>query len=251
MCVRYNTIDERWERYLKRKGVWIPMALPPAQLEMFPGYVGQIVVAGEGGRLELIEAKWGLQPPWSKDVRFGVKNCYNARIEGREELGPGQRPGIENTYSYREPFKKWRCLVPMASYYENADMPKAKAAGCYVEVFPTEDEAFMMAGLWQPPEPKAEDQTPTFVILTTASNGDLAEVHSRRLARLEDEDMHTWLDPEAPWDLLKAIVHPRDQEPIRLQEAEKPRRPSKAKATTPKPATTRKPKTEPEEPTLF
>lgn len=228
VCVRYNTVDERWERWIKGKGIWIAIKLPPEQLQLFPGRTGHIVVKGEGGRLELIEAKWGLQPPWAKVATFGARNCYNARIEGSENPKPGQKPGIENMPSFRYAFRNNRCLVPIASYYESADMPEAVAAKRYVEVFPAEDEAFVMAGLYERPDPLAADQTPTFTLVTTGSNGRLAEVHSRRLARLDDDVLGTWMDLEAPIDLLKAIVQPRDEEPIRLEDAEPPRRKTKA-----------------------
>lgn len=229
MCVRYNTVDERWERWVRRKGDWEAIKLPPKQLQMFPGRTGHIARVSESGKMELVEATWGLQPFWAKVPTFGARNCYNARVEGSENPKPGQKPGIEHMASFREPFKKRRCLVPIASYYESADMPEAKAAGRYVEVFPTEDEAFWMAGLWEEPT-EHTGGLPTFTIVTTPSNGPLAEIHSRRLARLDEDMMDAWLTPNAPLDLLKELVQPRDEEPIRLEVAEPPLRAKKKEA---------------------
>ena len=115
MCIRYSTIDERWERWIRRKNIWVPIQPPKAEEPgLFPGGVSLIVRPSEEHGRELITAKWGLQPPGAKDPNLGRRYGYNARKEGSEERGEG----IENMRMFGEPFRNRRCLVPAACFFE-------------------------------------------------------------------------------------------------------------------------------------
>ena len=50
--------------------------------------------------------KWGLIPSWSKDEKIAYKTI-NARVEI-----------VDTAPSYREAFKKRRCLIPVDGFYE-------------------------------------------------------------------------------------------------------------------------------------
>ena len=50
--------------------------------------------------------RWGLIPNWAKDPKVAYKTI-NARVET-----------VDRAPSYREAFKKRRCLIPADSFYE-------------------------------------------------------------------------------------------------------------------------------------
>lgn len=234
MCVRYNSRRDQWEQWVRAKRIWVDIPPPsdkPVQEELFPGRIGYFAWAtNEGYTLDV--GRFGLMPNWQKPpVKQWSKGFYNARAEGSESRGEG----IENMSAFRDAFRHRRCVVPMQSYYENADVGQAAAEKRYVEVFPTDAPAFLMAAIYEPPNHICPDFS--FALVTTASHGPLAEVHSRRLAILDDESLEVWRDPGAPIDALKEILWPRGPEPIRIEEAERPMREKKAKAEAEEPPT--------------
>lgn len=72
--------------------------------------------------------RWGLVPPWAKDVKVGFK-MINARSE-------------EIAKSYKAPLKKRRCLVLTDGWYEWRDKQP------YHFRFP-DNEPFVFAGVWE------------------------------------------------------------------------------------------------------
>jgi putative SOS response-associated peptidase YedK len=60
----------------------------------------------ESTDLECVLARWGLVPPWAKDLSFGT-HCINARSET-----------VATQPSFRGAFKARRCLVPVNAFYE-------------------------------------------------------------------------------------------------------------------------------------
>jgi len=237
VCVRYNTIDERWERFIRRLGVWKAIELPPKQYEMFPRHIGQIIRLSEHGGLELAEAKFGIIPPFPDASLFQRKPVVNARAEGGEN-----RPiGIENMTTFRDPFRYRRCLVPMTSYFEYGDRtPTGKAI---IEIVPRGSEEFLVPGLWEPPNRHSE--TPTFVLVTTASNATLAPVHSRNLAMVEEENMPLWFDHTAPMEAVKSLLAPPPDDWMEVLPGRAPERKEQLRRET----SEKKPK--PAEPSLF
>src|SRR5205085_1261989 len=79
-------------------------------------------------RLEYL--KWGLIPNWEEDLRSGVK-----RINARAET-------IHKLPSFREAFKKRRCILPLAYFYEY------DATSKYIIKMADESE-MGIAGLWE------------------------------------------------------------------------------------------------------
>src|SRR5512147_2810517 len=70
-----------------------------------------IVRRGAGGELELAVVQWWLLPHWSKEPRI-KHSTFNARIETVGSLA-----------SFREPFKRRRCLIPASGWYEWQELP--------------------------------------------------------------------------------------------------------------------------------
>ena len=135
-------------------------------------------------RLE--SARWGLVPPWAKDVKVGV-TAFNARIETAAD-----KPHFANAV------KKRRAVVPATGYYEWKTVGETKTP--YFIHLP-EGELFVFAGLyewWR--NPAAGDDSPdkwllSTSILTREAAGELAGIHDRMPVFLSPELLDEWLDP--------------------------------------------------------
>ena len=122
--------------------------------------------------------KWGLVPRWAKDPGIGSK-LINARSETVTE-----KP------SFREAFKRRRCLVPMEGFYEWARRGDRKRP-FYFHM--RDGEPFAVAGLWEVWEGDGE-LLETCTLLTTEANELLAGYHDRMPVILRPEDYDLWLN---------------------------------------------------------
>ena len=125
---------------------------------------------------ELVHLKWGLVPAWAKDPAAVGARLINARSETVTE-----KP------SFREAFRRRRCLIPTSGFYEW----KREGARKQPYFFRMKtDEPFMFAGLWERWEGAAGDGVTleTCTILTTMANEVLAPVHDRMPVIIAPED---------------------------------------------------------------
>lgn len=133
--------------------------------------------AGAGRVAALI--KWGLIPGWAKDPTIGNK-LANARGETVDE-----KP------SFRNAFKRSRCLIPASGFYEWKTVAGRKQP---YYMHPVGAPLFAIAGIterWQGPEGMVE----TCAIITTGPNGVMHNIHDRMPVILSAEDHDAWLDP--------------------------------------------------------
>src|SRR5450631_123336 len=93
-----------------------------------------VVRANKDGQPEGVRLQWWLLPFWSKTPRIKY-TTFNARVES-----------ITAAASFREPFKKRRCLVPVSGWYEWQELPTGNLPW-YIS--PANDEAVMLAGIWE------------------------------------------------------------------------------------------------------
>ncbi len=149
------------------------------------------VVRSENGERRLSLLRWGLIPPWAKDVNIGHR-LINARAETA-----AVKP------AFRAAFAKRRCLVPADGFYE------WRREGVVRQPWPItrRDGAPMaFAGLWerwQVPEGAAlrgslaecgpGEVVETFTLLTTEANETLRPLHHRMPVILTPEAFGPWL----------------------------------------------------------
>ena len=137
--------------------------------------------------------KWGLVPRWAKDPGIGNK-LINARSETVEE-----KP------SFREAFRRRRCIIPADGFYE------WKREGGWKQPFffrLREDRPFGFAGLWETWEGEGHTIT-SCTILTTEANEVLRPVHERMPVILHPEDYELWLDADVrKLNLVKEVLRP-------------------------------------------
>lgn len=148
-------------------------------------------------RLE--SARWGLVPPWAKDVSIGSR-AFNARAEQ-----------VEDKPMFRNALVKRRAVVPASGYYEWKTADGAKTPHY---IHPADGGPMFFAGLyewWKNPDAAEDDPARwvlSFTILTRDSIGHLGSIHDRMPLFLDPDFADAWLDPttENVGDILDAAI---------------------------------------------
>ncbi len=142
--------------------------------------------------------RWGLIPAWARDRKMGAK-MINAKAET-----------ITEKPSFRQAFRKRRCLVPADSFYEWArDDNKTPYR------FLMEDElAFAMAGIWEAWIDEQGNELRSFSIITTMANETVSGVHHRMPVILPQDKEKLWLDNNSEEWLLECLK-PFDEKPMK------------------------------------
>lgn len=153
------------------------------------------------GPLRRLEAaRWGLVPPWAKELSVGSR-MFNARSEEVAEKS-----------AFRTAVKKRRAALPASGYYEWRKNDDGTKTPFFIS--PPDGQMFAFAGLyewWKNPE-AAEDDPAKWVlsatIMTQDSAGELAGIHDRMPVVLTGDTLEPWLDPteEGDAELVAAIA---------------------------------------------
>lgn len=130
----------------------------------------QVLIVREN---EAAMVRWGLVPRWAKDPSVGAR-MNNARAETVAE-----KP------SFREAYRKRRCLIPANGFYE-WKLENGLKQPYYVH--PAGGELFAFAGLWE-----QWNDLQTCAIITTEANEKMAAVHDRMPVILDRKDYPGWL----------------------------------------------------------
>lgn len=133
----------------------------------------------ESGSRELIMLRWGLVPFWAKDPAIGNR-MINARAETVAE-----KP------SYRNAYKKRRCLILANGFYEWRKETDGKTP---YFITTTDDSPFAFAGLWERWDSKESDESlQTTTIITADANEFMESLHHRMPVILQAEAADRWL----------------------------------------------------------
>lgn len=128
-----------------------------------------LIVRNDGAAL----LRWGLVPGWAKEPSLTAK-LNNARAET-----VAQKP------SFRDAYRKRRCLVPASGFYEwRAESDRKQP----YYVSPASGELFAFAGLWE----RWKDLE-TCAIITTEANEKMRAVHDRMPVIVAPQDYPRWL----------------------------------------------------------
>jgi putative SOS response-associated peptidase YedK len=147
-----------------------------------------IVRAADDAR-HAVRARWGLVPHWARDPAIGAR-LNNARAET-----------LAQKASFRDAFRRRRCLIPASGFYEWQRVAGRKQP---YYVFPSRDALFAFAGLWERWRgPGAVLETCT--VVTTAANAAMRAIHDRMPVIVAPRDHARWLDGAAAdvQDLLR------------------------------------------------
>jgi putative SOS response-associated peptidase YedK len=140
-----------------------------------------LVLIRQEGLNVLEKLHWGLVPHWSKDISTGYK-MINARSET-----------IATKPSFRDAFKKRRCLILADGFYE-WEGQKGNKQPVFITL--PNEKPFAFAGLWETWRDK-NNQDETYrscTIITRDASESLKDIHNRMPAILHPDTYDTWLD---------------------------------------------------------
>lgn len=126
--------------------------------------------------------RWGLVPHWAKDPGIGSK-LSNARGETVAE-----KP------SFRDAFKRRRCLVPADGFYEWKTEGRLKQP-YYFSM--KSGEPFALGGVWESWRSPDGNILRTCCLITTGPNEIMLPVHDRMPVIVSPDDYEGWLTGEA------------------------------------------------------
>ncbi|MEW6210729.1 MAG: SOS response-associated peptidase [Acidobacteriota bacterium] len=157
----------------------------------------KVAVIVSDGRKQLVSVQWGLIPSWSKDPAIGNK-LINARSET-----------ITEKASFRNAFKKRRCLIVADGFYEWQRMGQEKRP-VYIRL--KSGRPFGFAGLYETwKSPEGEDVT-TCAIITTQANDIMKPIHDRMPVILPRSSEDMWLDAKTGSDVALELLKPYPSE---------------------------------------
>ncbi len=159
------------------------------------------VRAAEEGARSFSLLHWGLVPKWAKERAIGNR-MINARSETLAE-----KP------SFREAFRKRRCLVLADGWYEW----QVAADGKQPWFIRRKDaRPFAFAGLWERWKDPADGSTlESCTIVTTAASASISKIHERMPVVLAEADWDRWLDTAfSDTGTLSGLLRPFDAEAL-------------------------------------
>jgi putative SOS response-associated peptidase YedK len=211
MCGRFTLFEP--DTILSREFGVSDFPTPSPRYNIAPSQpVATVRSAPAGSGRELALLRWGLIPSWSKDRAIGNR-LINARAETARE-----KP------SFRNAFRRHRCLIPANGFYEWQRRERGKQP-YFIRM--RDKRVFAFAGLWDRWESPDEGVIETCAILTISANAVLAPIHDRMPVILPRTEYARWLDPalldtdslapllapSPPDDMLAFPVSPRVNAP--------------------------------------
>jgi putative SOS response-associated peptidase YedK len=188
MCERFYLTAAPSEIKRQFKLDKVPELVP--RYNIAPTQPSPIVVAKEKSR-ELLLARWGLVPAWSRDLSVGA-GMVNA---------PGET--LEAKPAYRVPFQSQRCLVLANGFYAWQTRGARKQP---YKIAVRNGALIGFAGLWERWTPETGDAVDTFTIITTEASRLVGEVHDRMPVIIASADHQRWLTASA--DAVKRLLVP-------------------------------------------
>ena len=153
-----------------------------------------LAIVRQAGENWLDRFHWGLVPFWAKDITIG-----NRMINARSET-------ISEKPSFRNAFKKRRCLILADGFYEWKG-EKGRKQPMFITL--PDGRPFAFAGLWETWNPKSDSESlyKSCTIITTQASESFSEIHHRMPVILKSKIYEPWLDPHNDnLDELKNIL---------------------------------------------
>ena len=134
--------------------------------------------------------RWGLIPWWWKKTAKEAPATFNARAES-----------VADKPTFRDAFKRRRCLIPASGYYEWKATPTGKQP-FYITA--ADGPVLTFAGLWDEwKDPQTGERLRSSTIIVTKANEFTRAIHDRMPVLLGAERFEPWLSGEAGTELLQ------------------------------------------------
>jgi putative SOS response-associated peptidase YedK len=164
-----------------------------------------VAVINNGLHNKMGYLRWGLIPPWAKDMSIGHK-MINARSETLLE-----KP------SFRTAYKKKRCLIIADSFYEWKRLDEKRKIPMRIKL--KSEGLFAMAGLWESWQSPDGKSIFSCTVITTTPNKLVEGIHDRMPVILRPEDERTWIDPSInDTRILEPLMAPLDEKFMEVYE---------------------------------
>lgn len=144
------------------------------------------VIVPEGEGLALKPMRWGLIPALRKNPK-PPGFTFNARADK-----------VETAWTWKEPFAKRRCIIPMSGFYEWRREGKEKTP---FHITMADKGIMPVAGIWERGKLKGED-VDTVALITTDANATMQPIHDRMPVIVDDDDRDAWLSGRAGTEIL-------------------------------------------------
>jgi len=163
------------------------------------------IVTTEFENRKVVPARWGLVNRWAKD-NSRASQCINAKAET-----------VEVRPSFRDAFKKRRCVVPADGFYE---WTGPKSARRPMWIHRADGKLILFAGLYEDWFPEKDRPETTFTIITCEPNAVTRPIHNRMPVILEERAADDWMNPgEADPLSLKRLLIPAADDVLLAQPA--------------------------------
>lgn len=146
-----------------------------------PSLAVPVIRQAPDGRPVVHCLRWGLVPNWAKATSIGGK-LNNARAESI-----AQKPSFRNAYRRR------RCLIPACGFYEWQELPGQRKQPWFISL--RGDAPLAMGGLWESWVAASGQVLRSFCVVTTTPNEVMRPIHDRMPVIVAPRDWPRWLDP--------------------------------------------------------
>ncbi len=138
-------------------------------------------------------ARWGLIPSWAKEIN--PRPLINARAET-----------ITEKASFKNSFKRRRCLIPADGFYEWQTRGDGSKQPFLIHA--ANNDPIAMAGIWDNWMGTDGGEVESVAIITTSANKTLKSLHHRMPVIINPGEFETWLshspdDRDDKSDMLK------------------------------------------------
>ena len=137
-----------------------------------------LIVRQDNQKMVADHVLWGLIPSWSQDGKPNA-SLINARGET-----------LAQKASFRNSYKRRRCIIPATGFYEWQTSGKTKQP---YYITPKNAPLFAFAGLWDEWDGPNGENLRSCCVVTTQANSIMEKFHDRMPVILEKKDFSTWL----------------------------------------------------------
>ncbi|MCP4297541.1 MAG: SOS response-associated peptidase [Proteobacteria bacterium] len=139
-------------------------------------------------------ARWGLMPRWTTSLQKGTP-LINARSET-----------LPQKISFKDAYKKRRCLIPSSGFFEWKKEGKQKQP-YFISL--KERKIFAFAGLWESWSDHQGNNVFSCTVITAPSNSLLSAIHHRMPVIIPNSKYDAWLDSDSEkGDTPEALLVP-------------------------------------------